>query len=833
MQSIVFFGKGGIGKSTIASNVSVLLAAEGAKVLHVGCDPKGDSTLSLAGRRIPHFAEGGVFSGEAALRASIHPSLFPGISCVEAGGPQAGVGCAGAGIGAMLDIMKEFSVLEKDGYGAAVFDVLGDVVCGGFAAPLRRGLAGKAVIVVSEELLSIYAANKLVGMINNYSRNGVWLAGLAVNAKDPRGVRLAEAFAAAARTRVLGVIPRDPAVARAESMRKPVAACEPGSPASAALARLVAAIRAAKRPARPPEMLGDEELQQLFSSGRAAKRQAGPSRAEGLPPAEALRRAGFQLKGLSGDQVVCSWTGLRGSGDVYIAPLDSAREGMARFSDWAVCFGPGGDGSSAREELEASAAAVSFLKFEEIIRAFGGRAEAAGQADGGSTGWNRFVRAGAAEAGGRVADSELELGQWSSFILPGAEEAYVPPGTVLLEHGDEECRFSSCEQTPLSAYQKARGGLTGGVAGPSGPALPKETELLFSTGFTYAEAVKGDSAKVERSLAAAAQLAGRGGLVEFYNTCSPMLLATDLAPCVEKAAAGGAVEIVRENFNTFNSAGPEKARARAAYMARRLHALGKTARRYDVNLAWQGASRSAVEELLSGAGLSFAPAGGDPYSAMAASALQVLPAPDPVCPQAFDAAGLKWASPPAPYGLAGSRLWLECVFKALGRKPGRRAAPPADTARDYARLAAGSAGCSAIFVCEGRQLARLDGGALTCGVPVLSFLAEAGFSLFFLAHEKGAAEARAALRALPANLRGARLRFFRDPAGLRRLLAAGGPGLVYSDIPLDPRAAAAGRTSFSSAQFSPGFAGAVATLDLLLRFCRWDFNAKYIDGKDL
>ncbi|MDD2804915.1 MAG: AAA family ATPase [Elusimicrobiales bacterium] len=833
MDSLVFFGKGGIGKSTIASNVSVLLAAKGAKVLHVGCDPKGDSTLSLAGRRIPHFAEGGVFSGEQALRASIHPSLFPGISCVEAGGPQAGVGCAGAGIGAMLDIMKEFSVLEKDGYGAAVFDVLGDVVCGGFAAPLRRGLAGKAVIVVSEELLSIYAANKLVGMINNYSRNGVWLAGVAVNAKDPRGVRLAEAFAAAARTKVLGVIPRDPAVARAERVRKPVASCEPDSPASAALAKLVAAIRAARRPARQPEMLGDEELQQLFSSGRAAKRRAGPAAAEALPPAEALRRAGFSLKGLSGDQVVCSWTGLRGAGDVYIAPLDSAREGMARFSDWAVCFGPGGDGSAAREELEASAAAVSFLKFEEIIRAFGGRADAAGQNSDGGAGWTRFVRAGA-EAGGRVADAELELGQWSSFILPGADEAFVPPGTVLLEHGDEECRFSSCEQTPLSAYQKARGGLTGGVAGPSGPALPKETELLFSTGFTYAEAVRGDAVKVERSLAAAAKVAGRGGLVEFYNTCSPMLLATDLAPCVEKAAAAGAVEIVRENFNTFNSAGPEKARARASYMARRLRALGKPARRYDVNLAWQGPSRSALEELLSGAGLTFAPAGGNPYSAMAVSKLQVLPAPDPVFSQAFDAAGLKWACPRAPYGLAASKFWLEAIFKALGRKPGRRSAPPAELSRDYARLAAGAAGCSAVFVCEGEQLARLDGGALVCGVPVLSFLAEAGFSLAFLVPEKDAPAARAALRALPAAQRGAKLSFFRDPPGLRRLLASGPrSSLVYSDIPLDPRAAEAGRTSFSSAQFSPGFAGAVATLDLLLRLCRWDFNAKYLAGKNL
>ena len=258
MESIVFFGKGGIGKSTIAANISVLFAARGKKVLHVGCDPKMDSTLSLMGRRIRPFNDQGGSDGEA-LRRSLHRSI-KGIDCIEAGGPQAGVGCAGAGIGAMLDAIKDSSLIEKEGYDTVVFDVLGDVVCGGFAAPLRRGFASKAILVVSEELLSLYAANNLISMVNNYARNGVFLAGLAVNAKDPAAVRRAHDFARAANTRVLGVIPRDAAVTRAEKARKPVVALEPRSEAAKSLARLAAEIASAAVPSSPPRMLAPAEF---------------------------------------------------------------------------------------------------------------------------------------------------------------------------------------------------------------------------------------------------------------------------------------------------------------------------------------------------------------------------------------------------------------------------------------------------------------------------------------------------------------------------------------------------------------------------------------------
>ncbi len=292
MEGIVFFGKGGVGKSTVASNVSAVLARGGRKVLHAGCDPKMDSTMALMGRHIPPFGErAGGAAGEAALRASIFPARVPGVHCIEAGGPQPGVGCAGLGIGAMLDAMKDGELLTRDGYDAAVFDVLGDVVCGGFAAPLRRGFAKKVVIVTSETLLSLYAANRLVQMIENYSRNGVYLAGLAVNAIRPEGVAAAENFARAVNTRVLGVTLRDPAVGAAEREHRPAVLASPRSDFSVRLVRLASAIRAAGRPASAPRPMSDAEFF-AFMEGRLpapargrARTRPGQARPAGIGPA--------------------------------------------------------------------------------------------------------------------------------------------------------------------------------------------------------------------------------------------------------------------------------------------------------------------------------------------------------------------------------------------------------------------------------------------------------------------------------------------------------------------------------------------------------------------
>ena len=254
-NNIVVFGKGGIGKSTISSNLSTIYALQGRKVLHVGCDPKHDSTLGLVdGGLIETFMEKYARLFGVRDRAELQPSDLIvrsrlGIDCVEAGGPEPGVGCAGRGISLMLEALQDLGVLKAGGYDARVFDVLGDVVCGGFAAPLRKGFAEKIVIVVSEELMALYAANNIAKSVKTYSSNGVYLAGLVANLKDGQVDReRIERFAAILGTRILEFVPRDPAVREAEFARdRTVVERSPGCAFAKSLESLAAKILAIKK----------------------------------------------------------------------------------------------------------------------------------------------------------------------------------------------------------------------------------------------------------------------------------------------------------------------------------------------------------------------------------------------------------------------------------------------------------------------------------------------------------------------------------------------------------------------------------------------------------
>jgi nitrogenase iron protein NifH len=239
MERIVFFGKGGIGKSTTASNISATLAAEGRRVLHVGCDPKHDSTVALLrGTMIePVVDRIHSLAGLTAERVVTRSHL--GVDCVEAGGPEAGVGCGGRGISRMLEIFQSVDLLSPARYDVCVYDVLGDVVCGGFASPLRKGIGEKVVIVASEEVMALYAANNIARAVVHYASNGVALAGLIVNLRDNNEDRgPVERFARLINTKVLGYIPREPLVREAEYRRMTVAEYAPGAPITRTLREL-------------------------------------------------------------------------------------------------------------------------------------------------------------------------------------------------------------------------------------------------------------------------------------------------------------------------------------------------------------------------------------------------------------------------------------------------------------------------------------------------------------------------------------------------------------------------------------------------------------------
>ncbi|WP_032122425.1 nitrogenase iron protein NifH [Clostridium amazonitimonense] len=165
---IALYGKGGIGKSTIATNLSAAFSKIGLKVLHIGCDPKGDSTRNLMGHKIPTVMEVIQKKGTYIEEKDILHYGFNEIACIEAGGPKAGTGCAGMGITMMTEELQTLGVFNKS-WDIVIYDVLGDVVCGGFAVPMREKYVDKVYIVSSSEFMSIYAANNILKSVSTFS----------------------------------------------------------------------------------------------------------------------------------------------------------------------------------------------------------------------------------------------------------------------------------------------------------------------------------------------------------------------------------------------------------------------------------------------------------------------------------------------------------------------------------------------------------------------------------------------------------------------------------------------------------------------------------------
>lgn len=186
MKKIAIYGKGGIGKSTTTSNLSAALAHKGYKVMQIGCDPKADSTKNLMkGKRIPTVLEQIKAKGEELTLNDIVFEGYAGVMCVESGGPTPGVGCAGRGIISAFEKLEELKAFETYKPDIVIYDVLGDVVCGGFAMPIRGGYARDVYVVSSGEMMSLYAANNIASAIRNFGKRGyAKLRGLILNAKN-------------------------------------------------------------------------------------------------------------------------------------------------------------------------------------------------------------------------------------------------------------------------------------------------------------------------------------------------------------------------------------------------------------------------------------------------------------------------------------------------------------------------------------------------------------------------------------------------------------------------------------------------------------------------
>jgi len=233
MRKIAIYGKGGIGKSTTTQNTVAALAEMGKKIMVVGCDPKADSTrLLLGGLSQKTVLDTLRAEGEDLDLDDVMKIGFQGTRCVESGGPEPGVGCAGRGIITSINLLEQLGAYsESIGLDYAFYDVLGDVVCGGFAMPIRDGKAKEIYIVVSGEMMAMYAANNICkGIVKFAEAGGVRLGGLICNSrKVDNESDLIEALAERLGTKMIHFVPRDNVVQRAEINRKTVIAFDPSA----------------------------------------------------------------------------------------------------------------------------------------------------------------------------------------------------------------------------------------------------------------------------------------------------------------------------------------------------------------------------------------------------------------------------------------------------------------------------------------------------------------------------------------------------------------------------------------------------------------------------
>ena len=261
IKKIAIYGKGGIGKSTTVANLSAVWGSDDLSCLVIGCDPKADTTRTLYGKRIPTVV--------STLKDNRNPQKedlvfngFKGIQCVESGGPEPGVGCAGRGVIVAMKRLEKLGIFDDD-LDVVVYDVLGDVVCGGFSVPLREKYADEVLIVTSGEYMSLYAANNIVRGVKKLKGN---LSGIVCNCRNvDNEERIVGDFAKKIGTHVIGTIHRSNLIQEAELDAKTVVEKYPESDEAQEYRDLASSIMTNENitDLNPME---DEEFEEFFKS---------------------------------------------------------------------------------------------------------------------------------------------------------------------------------------------------------------------------------------------------------------------------------------------------------------------------------------------------------------------------------------------------------------------------------------------------------------------------------------------------------------------------------------------------------------------------------------
>ncbi len=236
MLKIAIYGKGGIGKSTVTANLAAAFAEMGKKVIQIGCDPKADSTMNLLGGEAVSSVM--TYMREKDTLPTDYNEIikkgFGGVLCIETGGPTPGLGCAGRGIITTFQLLDGLKLFEKEKPDVVLYDVLGDVVCGGFAAPIREGYAEQVVIVTSGEKMALYAASNINEAVKNFEDRGYAnVRGIVLNHRNVENeTEKVRKFADERGIDIIGEIPRSDDIIACEDEGKTVIEGRPSSEAA-------------------------------------------------------------------------------------------------------------------------------------------------------------------------------------------------------------------------------------------------------------------------------------------------------------------------------------------------------------------------------------------------------------------------------------------------------------------------------------------------------------------------------------------------------------------------------------------------------------------------
>lgn len=283
-RNIAIYGKGGIGKSTTTSNISAALADMGKKVIQIGCDPKSDSTNNLrGGRSIPSVLDA-IRSGKKIEIEDIVYEGFGGVLCIEAGGPEPGVGCAGRGIIAAIELLRQKKIFDIYNPDVVLYDVLGDVVCGGFSVPIREGVAEQVYTVTSADFMAVYAANNLFKGIKKYANSGGALfSGIIANSVIlPVQREIIDDFAGKTGTTIAEYVPRSETITRSELRGQTAVEYDPESEQAEVYRNLARAILNNEQKYVPAPL--DAEELKIWAESWSDKLLAKKESAEGSSP---------------------------------------------------------------------------------------------------------------------------------------------------------------------------------------------------------------------------------------------------------------------------------------------------------------------------------------------------------------------------------------------------------------------------------------------------------------------------------------------------------------------------------------------------------------------